>query len=70
MWGINHSMHETLPAHLFAVFGRPTQSRLEYADTSGWLYNIGDKYGVDYVTGQSLNLATCLSTIECIRHAA
>ncbi|GIV52411.1 MAG: hypothetical protein KatS3mg038_2932 [Candidatus Kapaibacterium sp.] len=70
MWGINHSMYETLPAHLFAVFGRSAQSRLEYADTSGWVYNFGDKYGIDYVTGQSLNLATCLSTIECIRYAA
>lgn len=69
-YGLHHSMYETLPAHLFAVFGRSSQARLEYVDTSGALYNLGDKYGLDYVIGQSINLATCVSTIECIRYAA
>lgn len=69
-YGLHHSMYETLPAHLFAVFGRSSQARLEYVDTSGAVYNLGDKYGLDYVIGQSLNLATCVSTIECIRYAA
>ncbi|GIV50584.1 MAG: hypothetical protein KatS3mg038_1105 [Candidatus Kapaibacterium sp.] len=70
MYGYEHSMARTLPDYLLMVWGRPSLARVEYTDTSGALYDVlGDKYGTDYVIGQTINLSSCISTIECVRYA-